>query len=338
MKRIITAATFFVLAGNGVSQAAPGAAEQLRADIGDLSTVGPAPRAAPLEGGLDLTAGMDDSSVSLRAVSVDSVPGSPDMFTSLSLTLKAPLDESSVHTELANLSGFANSTSFEVKFSNVEVRGRRHPTKADLDVVCLPARANPPEGMDGKKDSCRALVGPNWNDLFWQPNANAFFYGGAAKVGYKRFDFNDATTLAESHDSKTPWSVSAYVALYPRGPQRLITLSVEHVDTWKDADTKTLCPAGTAPVVCIQGALGGPVHKKSDLISLEIRQKFAAFAVAPLVTYDAKDDIWGIEAPIYLITDAKGGLSGGVKFGWRSDDDDLRVGVFVSKPFSVLTF
>jgi hypothetical protein len=59
-------------------------------------------------------------------------------------------------------------------------------------------------------------------------------------------------------------------------------------------------------------------------------------AAALTATYDFEKNTTGIELPIYFVANDKGALAGGIRFGWRDDTDDVTVGLFVGKAFSVL--
>ncbi|HYJ31031.1 MAG TPA: hypothetical protein VEW25_11910, partial [Allosphingosinicella sp.] len=52
-------------------------------------------------------------------------------------------------------------------------------------------------------------------------------------------------------------------------------------------------------------------------------------------TYDINNDVVGIEAPIYLFQAGDGNLRGGIRFGWDSEEDDVRAAVFIGVPFDL---
>jgi hypothetical protein len=104
-----------------------------------------------------------------------------------------------------------------------------------------------------------------------------------------------------------------------------------------------MCPASTTtdPVKCINGPIGAPSRKDGLLGAIEFRRQFMlkdfwipSIGVAPQITYDLLKKKGGLDFPIYLVPDAKGNLLGGVRFGYRTDTDDVAVGVFVGTAFS----
>ncbi|MGH8239324.1 MAG: hypothetical protein ACREXP_20215, partial [Steroidobacteraceae bacterium] len=67
---------------------------------------------------------------------------------------------------------------------------------------------------------------------------------------------------------------------------------------------------------------------------LEFRWGTNNFGVAPIVIRDFDEKVTGVELPLFLVHDEPsegqaGPLTGGVKLGWRSDTDDITVGLFI---------
>jgi len=335
-----TALALLVSAGAAAAQTAAASLNN------DVPTLGPSRTATALTGGAEVSAGSDDSSVTLRAAWVDS--NAPN-YTVRTLTLSAPLGKGGGPTDLASLDALANSTTLEFKWSNVAVAGRQRPKVADLAEACDEARTayTTKHGKPPADDSsCAGLAADDpdqnskWEDLFFAHNAYALIYGAGAKVGYNQFDYNDPTTLAQESRSRTPWSVSGFLTYYGRANKVLASGSYEHQEAYADADTKTVCPVVTPPVTCVSGPLGAPKLSQQDLFSLDLRKMFSAsLGAAATFTYDAHSDVWGVETPIYFVRNPSGdGLTGGVKLGWRSDKHDLRASIFIGKAFSLLNF
>jgi hypothetical protein len=101
-------------------------------------------------------------------------------------------------------------------------------------------------------------------------------------------------------------------------------------------------------VACLSGPVGAPARKEKLLTSVEWRRLYVLQPTNPLTTfgiktlgasvqftYDAHNDEYGIDLPIYLVPNDKGGLTGGVRLGYKSEDHDIVAGVFVGAPFLV---
>ncbi len=54
--------------------------------------------------------------------------------------------------------------------------------------------------------------------------------------------------------------------------------------------------------------------------------------VSPMLTYDDAQEVWAAQLPLYLLRDKNALFSGGLRFGWRSDEDRFVASVFVSTP------
>jgi len=49
--------------------------------------------------------------------------------------------------------------------------------------------------------------------------------------------------------------------------------------------------------------------------------------------FEAEDDVFAVDAPVFLWHDANRSLSGGIRAGWRDDTKDFEIGLFVTTPF-----
>jgi hypothetical protein len=96
-------------------------------------------------------------------------------------------------------------------------------------------------------------------------------------------------------------------------------------------------------VTCLTGAGGAPARKNKAIGSLEYRHQFLlsetsfirSIGLSPQFAYDAENDDFGIDFPIYFVPSDKGPLTGGIRFGYSSDGNDFAAGVFVASAFSI---
>ena len=51
------------------------------------------------------------------------------------------------------------------------------------------------------------------------------------------------------------------------------------------------------------------------------------------MTYDLKDDEFAVDLPFYLVPDKDGNLTGGIRLGYNTADDEVGIGVFVGSTF-----
>lgn len=159
----------------------------------------------------------------------------------------------------------------------------------------------------------------------------------SAKVGAEKFEFVDPSTLAKRTERKSPWSVSLGYTMVNQAATDLFTVSGSYQEAYTPLDKKIMCPPGGVPDKCVDAIPGPPTRQHKSLISAEYRHLFDGFALSAAVTYDAENDVTGVEIPIYVPA-ANGELNAGVKLGWRSDTDEAVAAFFVNKPFSVAFF
>jgi len=102
---------------------------------------------------------------------------------------------------------------------------------------------------------------------------------------------------------------------------------------FKENDKATLCTPITDSILqnCTAQPLGEAKKVESLILATEARMFFRGFALAPSVQYDFDSEVWGFEAPLFLVRNADGGFTGGLKLAWRSDQEHLAAAVFVTR-------
>ena len=326
---------------------------------------GPADRSDKAMTRAELTAGTGDSSASLTLVlSGQSSEFRPDRdgdgvnwdASQLSLTVSTPFDGES-DAMPATLDGLASGTKATLRWGQFRGASRLWLSRAATQIVDE-ARAEcvkkaPPTEADAQ-DRCRRIPTSTLVQQYlparYSQYLNAQVPGGAldwgieGSIGYKRFDYIDPVALTLHDTGKVQGAAKLFFAYYPRPVATAITGSIAYQRGYEAADAVTLCPApvGPGPVTCVSGSPGAPERSDGLLISLGLKHRFfgsdgapLALAAAPLVTYDALDEVWGVDVPIYFFRNDKAGLTGGVRGGWRSDDKKVRFGVFIGAAFSV---
>jgi hypothetical protein len=167
-----------------------------------------------------------------------------------------------------------------------------------------------------------------------------FFVGANATVAPERFKFVDADDLAPApSETHTSWSVSGVGGVVFR-TNTVAAVSYTREVAFSAGDPAQVCtPVGSAgALACTTRAVGAPGDDRTNRLSIEVKQFFGAnFALAPKVNIDVSDQILGIEVPIYLIQDKKGGLTGGVTLGWRSDTKAFTASAFVGPVLTLIT-
>lgn len=160
-----------------------------------------------------------------------------------------------------------------------------------------------------------------------------------AKVNYAEFEYFDATSLAKTSDKETGVSVSAtYAMLTASG--NVVFGGARWERSYKSQDKVQQCVPGPAPgvEVCDTQPFGAP-ERQNKLVAYTEYRAFVGgkYAISPRVSYDFDNSKLGIRIPVWLVPNAKGSLTGGLRFDWNNDDDDVITSVFVSAPLKLLS-
>lgn len=179
----------------------------------------------------------------------------------------------------------------------------------------------------------------------------SFSYGFEASLGYNEFSYFDVATptatnplsFAKTDLSRVGWEVGGYASVFPL-PQSAISLRGRYQESFKATDTVTVCPpfpTGATSVQCTTGAFAVPKQTEKLLLATEFRLwggsgkgLIGRWAVAPSITVDALTDDYEVDVPVFLVGNADGKLTGGVRFGY-SNNDDAVFGVFIGSAFDL---
>ena len=305
---------------------------------------------------LQLNASTDDESGSIAL----ELPTGPTQSTRFAFILSTPVREGADDAMPADLDGLANGTSLTLRVG----RFLLHPFSGDPPALARSIAANAREECRRKRrleeQSEEAIAGCTTEPV---SNMVGIYRAGRAReyealleprpprdlgfeisVGVNDFDFINPIILAEDSERHVQWSVSGHGTLYFIRSRSAISGSIAYERAWKSADEATFCPPNPNNVVvqCTTAAGGPPELNESLLLSFGLRHQFGGrgllrgLAIAPEVTYDVLDDVVGVDVPVYVLPNSDGGLTGGVRFGYRSDrEDKFSMGVFIGAAFSL---
>ena len=123
-----------------------------------------------------------------------------------------------------------------------------------------------------------------------------------------------------------------------------VTASYSYQDSYQDQTSKTMCPEslGSKPVTCQTGSFGAPALQVKSLIAIEAKWIFATnpnwivpqVGIDPKFTYDTHARQYGVDVPIYVLSNGSKGLTGGIDVGW-SNTAHATVGLFLNQPLQV---
>lgn len=175
-------------------------------------------------------------------------------------------------------------------------------------------------------------------------------------VGHQNLEFRDPVTLGEKSVDRTPYAFSAAIGgewlSRSFGRFYYVGMGVEHTREYGGPDERTLCapapPAGLQE--CFAGSFGEPEARDTTAAFLlgriqgdvNVFKHTVPFAVEMQPAYDFESGVTEVAATLFLLPDGDGRLRGGLRFRWRSADDDpttdddrFTVGAFIGVPFSL---
>ncbi|HST36725.1 MAG TPA: hypothetical protein VLK25_08875 [Allosphingosinicella sp.] len=305
----------------------------------------PADRFGFIDGAqLQVTSGTDEDNLTFRIA----LPASPSMASRFSLTLATPLqgDEEAMP---ASLDALANGTRATLSWGYFDVRVIR----PDAEIHELRARARrlcrerePAETRPRCRDSAFAMRKYGSDDAALDRRRTtpaATDFGIQATAGFNDFEWVDPVSLLPQEDRRTDWAVAAHVAHYLPNSHTALTASVSYQRAYEAAEEQEICPPSSAdPDDCRKVRTAAPSRNENLLLSAGVRHRFfengslANLAIAPVVTYDVLDDVFGVDVPIYYTPTGDGRLNGGIRFGYRSDrENEFSVSFFVGTTFDI---
>lgn len=251
-----------------------------------------------------------------------------------SVAISVPLGDGKNAADLATLDDIGDGLSVEASWRFTRTSVDAPDTQLLLDSCARLRREGDTSPCDAtffKKNDPEGYQ--KYLDMAW--GKNPFVVGGGATIAVDHDDYEylDATTLRDRSEEKTSASLKAFVTIQPLRRQQFFEFSYKRSISWESQDEVILCPAGGGVLTCKKGAGGPPSKTERDLLSAEYRQGLGNdFAFSFKLSYDARNDVTGADLPLYFVKDGKGGLSGGVRFGWRSDSGDTIAAVFIGAP------
>ena len=299
---------------------------------------------------LQISTGTDDDTLTLRA----ELPTGPSQANSFSLVASAPLHGGD-NAMPASLDALANGSKLTLRFGHFGL-----PTPdpdpvavgivADARAACLQAV---PEAERAARARCRNDSNfvvhqyglARYREYLWHTiPAGATDWGFDGTIGINDFEWVDPATRGSHRDRHTDWSVAAHLNHYFAGTA--IVASASYQRAYKAAAEQLICPPNPAnPATdCVNARGAPPTRTDHFLLSAGFRHRFTGadgtllnLAVAPEFTFDSLKDVVGVDVPIYFIPGPNGGLTGGIRVGYRSDrDDHFSVSAFVGAAFNLL--
>jgi hypothetical protein len=314
-------------------------AEPLKGDLG-LATADQvfSTRGSGIE--LSAAAGDGDAAIVLERSESDTRNGR-FVDTSWRLKTSAPIDDDDRgRANFGTLSGFADGLAVELSWTHASTRqvllGGDVPS-AEWEKLCSLSS----QDLDGCTLAAidAAAADSTAHDLRVAYDAfQRSHYGWgrllSLKVGASRnrYRFLDAT-LDELSDTKVGWTIGGAMGFSTPKRNALYSMGFDLERAYVEQDKNVYCPS-PFPAPCAIGRLGAPATDWNRLLWVEARTSVLRVPFSFRVTRELKDDVTGIDMPIYILRDADGVFTGGVRLGWTSEEG-FDAGVFVGTGFDV---
>lgn len=315
----------------------------------------------------ELGATSDASSVAIKlARSWSEEPGETiGAYTTLALTASAPLANGSRFSDIGTLDGFIGGSKLRFQFSRYERRISEPDLHPAFDALVQTAKSACLARLGADAKECAPSFFSSQFVREYAPELetpllamarmtsgatprvdwSARSYGAEFSIGYKKFEFLETGPARKSETSHIPLSGKLFFSYLPDVRRNSITGAVEYQRTFKDAPAGALCPAVAHGIEfqCLTGPIGDPRSAKKLLLSGEYRHKLVfgessfipTIGISLLGTYDALNDEFGLDVPVYLVNDPKNGLTGGIRFGYTTSEKDFIAGIFVGTAFGL---
>lgn len=246
------------------------------------------------------------------------------------IKLSTPVDSSATSADFASLDGLADNLTASYTYSREFMLNE----KSDWNVPKIPKRTALRGDWQKREDLCKDILG--------EERTRTFKWGAELTLGRRKAEFFDDAGVAQD-DEKFSSSLSVYSS--SQGPKSRFTVKAAVQSAYKDGATVSKCQPVTGATgleSCKDLPFGEPTRQESTMLTAEWRQhafcdpakSSCRIGLAPVIAHDLDASITGIDLPVYLLSTGDQ-LTGGVRFGWRSDTEDLQVSVFISKPFSL---
>lgn len=255
------------------------------------------------------------------------------------LSFSGPIDEKSGESTPLSLLGLPPGASAKFSYSRLSTGGpnpleqqqifdlcKKHGLWPPSDTVFCNADTIPAE------DAALFAFLQHTNDAVW-------LVGGEAAMARSKFAYVDSSSFAPVNENHQGWSVSGRLGRFSPTLGFLIGSYSYKRSFEAGAPPTELCsPIDSHPTSlrCRSAVIGAPTEVTRSLATIELRHFFKdTLATTPSVQYDFKNDVTGIDVPIYFI--GKGtSATGGVRFGWRSDTDELSTVLFIGAAIGLL--
>ena len=179
------------------------------------------------------------------------------------------------------------------------------------------------------------LVGTARATMTWTTNSTQLgaFYSFSGTYGEPSFAYRDSAALAKRSVDHAAYALAADAGT--RSGATAWQAGVRYEQSYRARTSQDVCtPASFGPsgtTTCSSLIVGAPSSAERFVASMSGVWSFGGHGAARvIVSQDLAHGVTGIDMPVWVIPDAKGGPAGGLRFGYRTDTKHVTVSLFVS--------
>jgi hypothetical protein len=152
------------------------------------------------------------------------------------------------------------------------------------------------------------------------------------------FKFASGASLDETKETHQNLGVATSFGRYFVGPEWYVSVGAAIERVFQGGTPQQICGpiADTNLTTCKTIARTAPTHEDNEIVTLEARHFITKnIAIQPRLSHDFADDVSAAELIFYFFEHDKKGLNGGVNLGYRDDEDDPTLTVFIGGSFDL---
>ena len=179
------------------------------------------------------------------------------------------------------------------------------------------------------------LVGTARGTLSWTTNSTqpGAFYSFSGTYAEPSFAYRDSAALAKRSVDHAAYALEADAGT--RSGATAWQMGVRYEQSYRARTSQDVCtPASFGPLgttSCSSLIVGAPSSVPRLVASVSGAWSFGGHGAARVIlSQDLMHGVTGVDMPVWVIPDAKGGPAGGLRFGYRTDTKHVTVSLFVS--------
>lgn len=262
------------------------------------------------------------------------------------VTASAPLSDDGYGT-FADLDGLTSGFGVKAEWTRTSVPFDKISPKAanaicklvlGLDQLDRCSAQDPFQLLPGFKESNlteaqRISLGKALEDLRKAPRAATVSSFG---FGLDHDEFKYLTLPNEKHtDSKIGWNVTGSYGVVTASRKHYWGGGFTYSHGYKPVDLRVVCtPDGEPTFDCINARFAPPKDEIRRTVYAEMRSAAFDKPYSVRISHDLANDHSAVDVPIYLIAAKDKGFTGGLRFGWETEEK-FTAGIFVGAAFDV---